>query len=81
MKLKDKNAILKWANNLTNEQLESEYYDSVFDCLGSDAEKMYELGYDMTDIREQEKIEKYQKEKTDILERICIERGIKLWEK
>lgn len=81
MTQKDKNAIIKWANALTNEELEKEYYNNVFDCLGSDAEIMYERGYDIADIREQEKIEKYQCEKTDILERLCEERGIKLWEK
>ena len=80
MKKKDKEAIIKWANALTNEQLEKEYYDNVFDCLGSDAEIMYERGYEISDICEQEKLEKYQQEKTDILEQLCEERGIKLWE-
>lgn len=80
MKQKDKNAIIKWANALTNEELEQEYYNNVLYCLGSDAEIMYERGYDMVDIREQEKLEKYQSEKTDILEQLCEERGIKLWE-
>ena len=80
MKKKDKEAIIKWANTLTNEQLEKEYYDNVFDCLGSDAEIMYERGYEISDICEQEKLEKYQQEKTDILEQLCKERGIKLWE-
>lgn len=81
MKLKDKNTIIKWADTLTNEELEKEYYDNVFDCLGSDAEIMYERGYDVVDIREQEKLEKYQNEKTDILEQLCIQRGIVLWKK
>lgn len=81
MKKKDKDAIIKWAEKLSNEELEKEYYENVLDCLGSDAEIMYERGYDTADIREQEKIEKYQNEKTDIIEQLCIERGIKLWEK
>ena len=80
MKKKDKDAIIKWAEKLSNEELEKEYYENVLDCLGSDAEIMYERGYDMADIREQEKLEKYQSEKTDIIEQLCIERGIKLWE-
>ena len=80
MTKKDKNAIIQWANNLTNEELEEEYYNNVFECLGSDAEIMYERGYDIADIREQEKLEKYQQEKTDIIEQLCEERGIKLWE-
>ena len=80
MKKKDKDAIIKWAEKLSNEELEKEYYENVMNCLGSDAEIMYERGYDMADIREQEKLEKYQNEKTDIIEQLCIERGIKLWE-
>lgn len=80
MNKRDKNAIIKWANSLSNEELEKEYYNNVFDCLGSDAELMYERGCDAVDIREQEKLEKYQQEKTDILGQLCEERGIKLWE-
>ncbi len=80
MKKKDKDAIIKWAEKLSNEELEKEYHENVLNCLGSDAEIMYERGYDMADIREQEKLEKYQSEKTDIIEKLCIERGIKLWE-
>ena len=40
---------------------------------------MYELGYDMRDIEEQEEYEKYLCEKADILENICVERGIGIW--
>lgn len=76
----ERNKIIQWANTLTNEELEKEYYDGVWDCLGSDAELMYERGYEMSDIREQEKLEKYQMEKSHILEQLCGERGIKLWE-
>ena len=76
----ERNKIIQWANTLTNEELEKEYYDGVFDCLGSDAELMYEQGWDMVDIREQEKLEKYQMEKSHILEQLCEERGIKLWQ-
>ena len=76
----ERNKIIQWANTLTNDELEKEYYDGVFDCLGSDAELMYEQGWDMVDIREQEKLEKYQMEKSHILEQLCEERGIKLWQ-
>lgn len=76
----ERNKIIEWANTLTNEELEKEYYNNVLDCLGSDAELMYERGWDIVDVREQEKLEKYQQEKTDILEQLCEERGIKLWE-
>ena len=80
MKKADKNALIKWANTLTDEELEGEYYDSVFDSLGSLCEDMYELGYDMRDIEERRKHEKYLGERSDLLGRLCEERGIKLWE-
>ena len=76
----ERNKIIKWANTLTNEELEKEYYDSVFDCLGSQAEEMYERGWCMEDIREREKFEKYLCQQSDLLEQLCEERGIKLWE-
>jgi len=41
---------------------------------------MYELGYDMADIREREKHEKYLAKKADLLGALCEKRGIKLWE-
>ena len=40
----------KWTDTLTDEQLKEEYYDAVFDTLGSQAEEMYERGYDIADI-------------------------------
>ena len=80
MKKSEKNAIIKWAKTLTNEQLEKEYYDSVFDSLGSQVEIMYERGYDMVDIIDREKHERFICERSDILRCLCEERGIKLWE-
>lgn len=81
MKRKEKNIILKQAKILTNEELEDKYYEAVYDSLGSLTEDMYEYGYDMRDIEERRKYEKYLSEKADILETLCIKRGIKLWEK
>ena len=80
MTKKEKNQIIEWANTLTNEELESEYYDSVFDSLGSEAEEIYERGWDIQDIIEREKFEKWLGQKSDLLEQLCEERGIKLWE-
>ena len=80
MKKADKNALIKWAETLTDEELEKAYYDSVFDSLGTQTELMYELGYDIADIKEREKHEKYLAEKSGLLEGLCLERGIKLWE-
>ena len=79
MKKSDKNALLKWAEKLTNEELEKEYYNAVYNSLGSEAERMYELGYDISDIVEREKHEKFLGEKANILEELCNERDIKLW--
>lgn len=76
MKLKEKNNLIKWANTLSDKELKDEYYEAVYDSLGSQTDKMYELGYDMRDIEEQEAYEKYLCEKADILENICVERGI-----
>ena len=71
----------KWKDTLTDEELKEEYYDAVFDTLGSQAEEMYERGYDIVDILEREKYEKWLSRRSDMLENICSERGIKLWEK
>ena len=76
----ERNQIIKWANALSDEELKGEYYDAVFDCLGSQAEEMYERGYDMVDILEREKFEKWLGDKSDVLEALCYGRGIKLWE-
>ena len=76
----EKNQIIKWASTLTDDELEKEYYNAVFDTLGSQAEEMYERGWDMQDIIEREKYENWLDQKSDLLEQLCYERGIKLWE-
>lgn len=76
----EKNKIIKFANLLSDEELEKEYYQSVFDCLGSEVDDMYELGYDICDITEREKHEKYLLEYSDLLEHLCLDRGIRLFE-
>ncbi len=77
----EQNSIIKWAKSVTDEELEKEYYDSVYDSLGSQTERMCELGYDVADIKEREQCEKFLCEKCDLLGFLCEERGIKLWEK
>lgn len=71
--------IKDYAITLTDEQLINEYYDSVYDSLGSNAERMFELGYDIIDIVEEEKSKKYSSQRADILENECHKRGIRLW--
>lgn len=80
MKRQDKECIKKQAREMSDEQLEAEYYKAVYDCLGSQTEQMYELGYDIADIIEREKYEDYLCDRADVLEMICQERGIKLWQ-
>lgn len=70
----------KWTDTLTDEQLKKEYYDAVFETLGSQAEEMYERGYDISDIKEREKHERWLSRQSDMLEDLCRERSIKLWE-
>lgn len=70
----------KWTDTLTDEQLKKEYYDALYDSLGSQTEEMYERGYDIADILEREKHERWLSRRSAMLERICSERGIKLWE-
>ena len=76
----EKASFVKWARGLSDEELERQYYDMTFACLGSEAEEMYERGYDVVDIMEREKYERDLGVRAGILEGICIERGIPLWE-
>jgi len=48
--------------------------------LGSQTEEMYERGYDISDIIEREKYERWLSRQSDMLEDLCRERSIKLWE-
>lgn len=68
------------AAGLSDEELEAEYYDLVYCGLGSQAEAMYDQGYDMQDIIERQKYEKFICQKCDLVAILCEERGIKLWE-
>lgn len=70
----------KYTDTLTDEELKKEYYNAVFKTLGSQAEEMYERGYDIADIREREKHERWLSRQSDMLEDLCRQRNIKLWE-
>lgn len=80
MKRSERNSLVKWANTLSDKELKDKYYAAVYDSLDSQTDEMYELGYDMRDIKEQEVYEKYLCEKVNVLENICAERGIELWD-
>ena len=77
----EKNKIIKWADSVSNEELEKAYYDTVFSSLGSQCDDMYDLGYEMSDILERQEYEKFLSQKADVLEVLCVKRGIKLWVK
>lgn len=77
----EKIEIEKWAELATDEELEKEYYNCVFSSLGSQAEDMYELGYDLVDIKEREQYEKLLCQKSSLLEELCHKRNIELWKK
>lgn len=77
---KEYNNLIKWAESLSDSDLEKEYYNAVYDCLGSEAEIMEEQGWDDVDVKERRKFEKWLGEKADLLEKLCDEREIKLWE-
>lgn len=79
MKKSEKNEILKWAATKSDTQLEKEYYDGVYDSLGTLVDGMIELGYDLVDIQERREYEKFLREKSDLIGWICGQRGIELW--
>ena len=79
MTKRQRKEIIEQADKLSDEELESEYYDSVDDSLGTQVDRMYDLGYDMADIIECEKYEKYKNERVELLYSLCLERNINLW--
>lgn len=79
MKKSESNKIIKFASVLSDEELEDKYYDLVYESLGSQTDIMYELGYDMVDIIERQKYEKFIREECDLIGELCEKRGIKLW--
>ena len=79
MKKSERNDIIKWANGLSDKELENEYYDLVYRWPCSQTDKMYELGYDMVDILERQEYEKFLCQKLNLLEELCGKRGIELW--
>lgn len=48
----EKEKIIKQAKTLSNKELETQYYSLVDESLGSQAEIMYDMGYDVSDIIE-----------------------------
>lgn len=74
------NRIIKENSTLSDEDLLNKYFDLVYhDCLGSQAERMDEAGYEESDVRERREYEDYVDCYTDILAGMLQERGIDPW--
>lgn len=79
MTKKERIDIEKACSSLSDDELEQKYYFELWESLDYRTEEMYELGYDMSDIIEREKYEKYRDEYVDYLEYLCEKRGIELF--
>ena len=79
MKIKEKNAIIKSVENLSNDDLKDLFYKCLYDCLGSDIDVMIELDYSLRDIQERRQYERYLSEKCSLIGSICEDRGIVLF--
>lgn len=74
------NRIVKENKALSNTDLLDKYFDIVYhDCLGSQAERMEEAGWEDSDIRERREYEDYMDCYADILAEMLQERGINPW--
>lgn len=80
MTKKERLAILEKIAYMNDEELEKEASEKIDACLGSIVDDMYELGYDIVDIREQERWERYKSEVAAIYGQVAEKRGINLWE-
>ena len=76
----EKNSIIEWAKALTNDELKKECYKAIYKTIDSQIEEMRERGCSKQDIIEREKYENYLCQKSILLEQLCYERGIKIWE-
>lgn len=74
------NRIIKENIALSNEGLLSKYFDIVYhDVLGSQAEQMYEAGWNESDVKERREYEDYMSCYANILEGMLQERGVDPW--
>lgn len=79
MRKDEKNNILSHIAYMSDNVLKEKTHDAIYDCLGSDIDKMIEFGYSVKDIEERRKYEKFLSEKADLYTRTCEARGIKLF--
>ena len=81
MTKKERLMVLEKIAYMSDKELEEKAIRLTYESLGTQTERMYELGYDTEDIIEQEKHEKYLNEVSDIYLYVAEKRGIKLFEK
>ena len=80
MTKKEMSQIRLECESLTDEELKNKTYDAIYDCLGSQVDAMVELGYDASDIADREEYESFACDYSDVLESLCYERGIVLFD-
>ena len=80
MTKKERTEIERWAAGVSDERLKEEYYNLIYDTTGTQTDAMYEMEYDMQDIIERQKYEKFMAQKCDLIGSLCEKRGVKLWE-
>lgn len=74
------NRIIKENSALSNEDLLDKYFDIIYhDVIGSQAEQMYEAGWNESDVKERREYEDYMDCYADILAGMLQERGINPW--
>lgn len=81
MKKSEKHNILSDIAHMSDSELESNAYDAIYDCLGSQVDIMIEHEYNVEDIIERQKYEKFLSEKADLYIECCDSRGIELFNK
>lgn len=78
MNRKIKFDLYKALSLMNDEEVKKEFVDVSFKTLGSKSELMYERGYPIEDIREAEKVERFNCEYCDMLEQVIHARKLKL---
>lgn len=66
---------------MNDDKLLSEYHEQLLNTLGTQTDKMYELGYSMEDIKERERFEKEISDELHLCEECLNKRGIDIWPK
>ena len=66
---------------MNDDQLLSEYHEQLLNTLGTQTDRMYELGYSMEDIKERERFEKEMSDELHLYEECLNKRGIDIWPK